>query len=353
MYNEAWDNSGFIESDSLGQKEDGSEELTMLYTSASGYTRLFCIRQYGRLRVLKALRPEFRGNKLYEHLLQKEFAIGYQLDHPSICRTLGWKYRDDLGHCILLEYIDGITLRTFMDEGRLTPEKTLKILKEIGEALAYMHSKQTVHRDLKPENILITHNGHNAKLIDFSLSDCDDAYLLKIPAGTRRYMAPEVLRPDAVWDARSDLYSLGVIIGEMAGHPGNRHLAAIARRCTRPNREQRYASAEDFLKALETSNRPHARAGKAVLSGLLVLLLGGTGWWGITRTHPAAPAILPMPSAQGHLPLDGNVSRALDRGHDSLQLEQALDRSYPLSIQKESAAYREGQKAVEWLKAHE
>lgn len=62
----------------------------------------------------------------------------------------------------------------------------------------------------------MTHNGHNVKLIDFGLSDCDDYDALKLPAGTRYYLAPEALKPGQPLDLRADIYSLGIIIGEMA-----------------------------------------------------------------------------------------------------------------------------------------
>ena len=92
--------------------------------------------------------------------------------------------------CILLEYVDGVTLKEFMQHGKLTRPVAVKIINELCSALQYIHSKQIVHRDLKPDNILITHNGNNVKLIDFSLSDCDDYDVLKLPAGTRYYLAP-------------------------------------------------------------------------------------------------------------------------------------------------------------------
>lgn len=151
----------------------------------------------------------YEGTVFYEQALKKEFNIGYQLEHPHICRTLGWESVPSIGCCILLEYVDGVTLKEFMQHGKLTRPVAVKIINELCSALQYIHSKQIVHRDLKPDNILITHNGNNVKLIDFSLSDCDDYDVLKLPAGTRYYLAPEMLQPDVSLDLRADIYSLG------------------------------------------------------------------------------------------------------------------------------------------------
>lgn len=262
--------SGFIEKEQTTE----FERMHEVYVSASGYTRLFRCERHGKLHLLKALKPSYAGCDFQEQALRKEFNIGYQLEHPHICRTLGWEQVEGVGHCILLEYIDGITLDEFIHRGMLTEVLARKIITELCEALQYLHSKQIIHRDLKPENILITHNGNNVKLIDFSLSDCDDYEVLKMPAGTRYYMAPEALRNDVVADLRADIYSLGVMIGEMATVLRSKRLAAISRKCTRRQREKRYPSASCILDAL--SEKSHAlRWIAAIIVGLSVLAILG------------------------------------------------------------------------------
>lgn len=103
--------------------------------------------------------------------------------------TIDWEQQEDLGLCIVMEYVDGISLKELMIQGKLTQPLAYKFIRELCEALHYIHSKQLVHKDLKPENIIITHNGYNVKLIDFGLSDRDDYDTLKIPAGTKKYLA--------------------------------------------------------------------------------------------------------------------------------------------------------------------
>lgn len=123
-----------------------------IYSSASGYNRLFRCERYGRIHVLKTLQTSYVGSRFHEQALHKEFAIGYQLEHPHICRTLGWEQVPGLGCCIVMEYIDGMTLKAFMQQGKLTPLLARKLIAELCGALKYMHSKQIVHRDLKPDN---------------------------------------------------------------------------------------------------------------------------------------------------------------------------------------------------------
>ena len=166
-------------------------DLKEFYTPANGFSQLHLCRRYGKLHILKSLQPFYSSQEFYKQLLLKEFNIGYQLDHPNIRHTLGWEKNDLLGNYIVLEYIDGIPLTTFIEQGKLTQPLAYKFITEICNALQYIHSKQLIHKDLKPNNILITHNGNNVKLIDFGLADCDDYEILKIPAGTEKYLAPE------------------------------------------------------------------------------------------------------------------------------------------------------------------
>ena len=95
----------------------------------------------------------------YQQALQKEFAIGYQLTHPHICSTIGFEDVPGIGTCIIQEYIDGVTLTQYMQQGKLNKRTARKIITELCDALKYLHSKQIIHRDLKPDNIMITHNG--------------------------------------------------------------------------------------------------------------------------------------------------------------------------------------------------
>lgn len=351
-----WDSSGFVEQDGL-RYEQPLTVSSSFYASADGYCYLFSFPSYGKLHLLKTLKPGCAGVAFYEKMLQKEFSIGYQLDHPNIRRTLGWENVDGLGHGIVLEYVDGITLRELMDSGKLTRPLSRKLVRELCGALQYMHSKQIVHRDLKPENILITHNGQNVKLIDFSLSDCDDSYLLKVPAGTKRYMAPELLQPASSWDFRCDLYSLGVILREMGVLLHDRRLKRVASVCMQPDKEKRYADAAAVVEALQA--RSSWRWGVAAVA--VVVLLAGWQLAGRMEASSGETDFV-MPAARGNSVIAPSCRQILFEEFGRMQsagtyaaqdsvrlmnrLRQALDRVYPLPEQKQSAAYRQEWRAI-------
>lgn len=286
MNNSALYISGFIE----GEPQQESAKFTHIeevYVSKDGYTRLFRCERLGKLHILKALQATYVGKDFYEQALRKEFNIGFQLDHVHISRTLSWENIEGLGHCIVMEYIDGESLQNLMENRKLTPILAHKIITELCSALDYLHKKQIVHRDLKPSNILITHNGDNVKLIDFSLADADDATMLKLPAGTRHYLAPEVLE-DAPLDCRADIYSLGIIIGEMATQIENKQLASISRRCTERHKEKRYSNVSEVVKALHQRSFPWLW----VLTALIFLCLAIIGL--LLWRHGALPTEPPL-----------------------------------------------------------
>lgn len=178
--------------------------------------------------------------------LAKEFEIGLSLDHPNIRRTVGLEDVDGLGKVIVLEYIDGVTLDGVISSGKLTKAMARTIAAQIGSALAYMHSKQVLHRDLKPSNIIVQHQGTAVKLIDFNLSDCNSFVILKAPAGTKRYIAPEQLLPDAHPTVSADIYSFGIVIGELAYAAGDTALADAAGLCMDPDAARRPRTVADI-----------------------------------------------------------------------------------------------------------
>lgn len=249
--------SGFIGED-IPQVEQLYTNLKPYFSSPNGFSQLFICRKEGKLHIIKALKEEFKDNELYKQLLRKEFEIGYSLDHPNICKVIGWEEITGVGPSILMEYIDGVTLKDFIQTQKISLQETRQIIIMICQALNYIHSKQIIHRDLKPENILITHNGHNVKLIDFGLSYRDDYDILKIPAGTRIYIAPEQLRKEVALDSRADIYSLGIIIGEMNNKLHNRGLNKIAKCCTKFNREKRYPSVTNIVEDIDKKDYTRA-----------------------------------------------------------------------------------------------
>ncbi len=210
-----------------------------LYESKVGSTQLYTATRYGKRFVLKGLKEGYRNDPIFNLAMAKEFEIGIGLEHPNIRRTISLEKADGIGEVIVLEYIDGRPLEAMLREKTISISQGRAICRQIAEALAYLHTRQSVHRDLKPANILVTFQGNNVKLIDFNLADNEDFIILKNPAGSGRYMAPELLKPGASPTPEADIYSLGVVAGEIAEATGDSVLASVAEKCQSENPSRR------------------------------------------------------------------------------------------------------------------
>lgn len=306
------DTSGFmgipsgISSSQLLPIDDSFTNREELYSSSEGFTCLFRARRYGRLYILKALKSEYRGVPLYEQTLRKEFDIACPLEHSHICRVVSWETLPDLGSVVVMEYIDGVTLDEWMRTEYCTSSEAYKIVGELCEALEYLHRHQLVHRDLKPSNILITHQGQHVKLIDFGLADGDSYEVLKCPAGTLRYAAPEVKSGQGIADYRADIYSLGVVLSELASQLGDKPMLSIARRCMAYQPNQRYPSAHAVAETVNQSSSVSSLKNTRILRFifLLILLLASVYgvWYGYTYyLSPSAEEIPPPVYGNGIL----------------------------------------------------
>lgn len=272
------DNSGFFDSGTQLQEVSVSgtpEGLSVIYESAGGCSLILRGRVNGKFRVFKALKAEFRGQIPYEQMLRKEFELGYSLSHPNICQTIAFRRLEGYGNCIEMEWIDGTTLDRYAQSGASAAELK-RVSLQLCDALDYLHSRQVIHRDIKPSNIMVTHNGHNLRLIDFSLSDSDSYYLLKQPAGTRHYAAPELTWNRAsTADLRCDIYSLGMVMGDI-GIGGK-----VARRCCRTLPGRRYPNAKVVAANLQQTLWPQLIVALLILAAIAA---GGTA----KRHHDAA-----------------------------------------------------------------
>ncbi len=246
------DTSGFAEDigtiiDDMTIVSHTFSDIRECYVSRSGHARIYSARRFGKRYMLKCLKPDFLMTPAYRLVLNKEFEIGIQLDHPNICHTISMEAVPNMGPTIVMEYIDGTTLEQFMQEGKLTKDLARKFVAQLTDALGYMHSKQILHRDLKPSNVMVTHQGHNIRLIDFSLSDSDSFNIFKSPGGTSGYIAPELMQANARSDIRCDIYSLGVLMACMARHTGDRQMRQAAIACMNHAPEKRPASMSEVV----------------------------------------------------------------------------------------------------------
>ena len=289
--------SGFFLPNASGDTSRDLQDLELIHTSENGFNELYRGCKNGRFFVYKALKKEYRGNGFYEELLRKDFNIGFSLSHIGICQYFGMIDFPSIGNCIIMEWIDGCTLESLIKEGQIDKPLAKKIICELCDTLEYIHRKQIIHRDLKPENIMITNNGRNVKIIDFGLSDADSYNILKAPAGTKIYASPELIAGEQI-DARSDLWSLGLIIKE-----SSRSYSHIASRCLQRDKNKRFASAYEIRKAVDKASTRRIRNLVLIFSLITV-----AAWAVMTdkNTHQVTPT--PVAAVPADIPEDSTTT---------------------------------------------
>jgi non-specific serine/threonine protein kinase len=173
---------------------------------------------------LKFLSEELADDPDATRRLRREAKIIALLNHPNICTI--YDVDDHAGRpFIAMERLDGTTLKIYMARKTLETSEIADIASQICEALTVAHGKSIIHRDIKPGNIFIGEHGH-VKVLDFGLArqlptpedsgiGMEGSTIPGRPLGTASYMAPERILQLPL-DARSDLFSLGVVIYEMA-----------------------------------------------------------------------------------------------------------------------------------------
>jgi serine/threonine-protein kinase len=177
----------------------------------------------GRPVAVKVLKPEQAKDVKAVKSFENECKVISMLDHPSVVKVVEVSI-GVYSRYIVMEYIDGITLRNYMDveaqNGRRRPlsfEEIMEFCEQILSALEHAHSKGIIHRDIKPQNIMLLPKGF-VKITDFGIAQVNDdaiSLLSDRAAGTAYYISPEQAACGDV-DARSDIYSLGVMMYEMA-----------------------------------------------------------------------------------------------------------------------------------------
>jgi serine/threonine protein kinase len=175
--------------------------------------------------VLKLLAPDLVAEDGSRKRFLREARLASALDHPNIC-TIYEIAEVDSQYFIAMQYVPGKTLKRVINGRPISLESLFSIALQVSDALAAAHSKGIVHRDIKSGNIIVTPRGQ-AKILDFGLaklltdkervvaSEADELTRLGSPLGTPNYMSPEQARGERV-DHRSDIYSFGVVVYEMA-----------------------------------------------------------------------------------------------------------------------------------------
>jgi len=286
----------------------------------------------GREIAVKVLPEDFLEGEEKKARFEREAKLLAALNHPNIAAV--YSFEETGGrHILVMELIEGESLDAKIAPGPLPLEETLSFARQIAEALEAAHEKGIVHRDLKPANVMVTKGGR-VKVLDFGLAKIaasgegapvnsslptDMRTQEGVVMGTVPYMSPEQAQGRAL-DSRTDIFSLGVILYEMAtgqrpfhGDSSAELISSILRdtprplgelraglpgvldrligRCLEKNRDRRYASARDLVADLDSLQRdrsaptsPAMTAPKRVskrfvltgVAGLVVLLAAGS-----------------------------------------------------------------------------
>jgi len=173
-----------------------------------------------RLVALKILPEALGRDPQFAERFAREARVLARLDHPHIVRVHDFGVSHGL-YYLLLEFVDGASLRQVMGTGGLSPTEALAIVPQICAALQYAHDQGVVHRDIKPENVLLDRRGQ-VKIADFGLAKIvghtgidPSVTATGQVMGTPHYMAPEQYRTPQEVDHRADIFSLGVVFYEM------------------------------------------------------------------------------------------------------------------------------------------
>lgn len=168
----------------------------------------------GRYVAIKVLKQEFSEDRNFVTKFRTEAQSAAGLEHPNIVNIYDVGSDDGL-YYIVMEYVEGITLKTYIEKkGQLSFKESVSIAIQVARGIEAAHNKEIIHRDIKPQNIMISTEG-KVKVTDFGIARAASSNTISADVmGSVHYASPEQARNGFV-DARSDLYSLGIVMYEM------------------------------------------------------------------------------------------------------------------------------------------
>ena len=355
-------------SDLTGELIDGRYELQKLI-AAGGMASIYAAMdlRLDRLVAVKIMHPHLANDEDFVNRFIKEAKATAALNHPNVVsiQDQGWNEGGSPAVFIVMEYIDGNTLRDYLFErGSLSVDEVLRFVIPVVSALAEAHSLGIIHRDIKPENILISKDGR-VKIADFGLArgaqlGSTQTVESSVVLGSVSYLSPEQVQR-GISDARSDVYSLGIVLFELLigrkpfdgdtpiqiayKHVNDRvpsvrsikpeipeSIDQLITQATSPNPDQRFKDARELLNALRNIQEsidpqkrqlsleldlpiPPARQLKKTKTGKIAIAL-----WHVAENLVIGAVFLddinamPERTAAAH-PGRHRVSRRLIRGH--------------------------------------
>ncbi len=264
----------------------------------------------GQKVAIKVLHPEFAQHDQVRMLFRREARLLAKLNHPNIVRLIRYEESELL---LVQEYIEGINLEEYITNhrGPIPEEEAKELFGKLLEAIGYVHQHEVIHRDIKPANILMR-DGKEITVVDFGISKESDTVTESKTGtgiGTPSYMSPEQVLGEKL-DRRTDIYSLGVVLHQMLTGKApytitatenefkikkrivteplprmkgiyeyvSKEMQSIVDKATAKDRNKRYQSCEEFLRAVKAVKippppPPPLKPDWRLLAGVAVLLL--------------------------------------------------------------------------------
>ncbi len=209
--------------DRIGSLIDGRYKITEVMASgAMGAVYKAERVPIGKLVAIKFLHASFASDSEFQARFERETRVMSKLNHPNCVSVLDFGAWEGSPY-LVMDYVDGKTLRARIDEGPIPALQALGMARQVLAGLAHAHQQEVFHRDVKPANIMISEeigHGERVRILDFGLARLQgnvgrDATQTNMVVGTPNYMAPEQTVPGSNIDERTDLYAVGVVLFEM------------------------------------------------------------------------------------------------------------------------------------------